>query len=273
MRIERIELPASGYGVKAPVLTAYLQDNVAAHEGRLRPAMVICPGGGYEFCSDRESEPVALEFMGRGFQAFVLDYTVLDPDEDRELLPYPQRDLARAIAYIRAHAKDWGVNTEEVSILGFSAGAHLCASYSALARQKEFSSSLSLEASEIAVSAQVLCYPVIDLSAGWPSDPKRAARITGNEKLLALQGTVDEGTPRTFMWHTASDSGVPVRNSYRYASALGDCGVDHELHVFHRGPHGMSLATPQAAKNDLYEDDRVALWVDLVCGWLEEDQG
>lgn len=270
MRVVTVDLPASGYGARAATLTAYAQDNVAAHEGRLRPAVVICPGGGYEFCSDRESEPVALEFLARGFQAFVLDYTVLDQDEQRELLPFPQRDLAHAVALVRERAAEWSVDPARVCTLGFSAGAHLCASYAWLSRRPSFARELALALDDIAVDAQMLCYPVVDLSAGWPSDAAQTARISSNAELLALQNTVDEGTPRTFLWHTASDDGVPVRNSYRYAAALAERGIDHELHVFHRGPHGMSLATRQAAKDERYENARVATWVDLACGWLME---
>lgn len=270
MRIQTIELPNSGYGASAPSLTAYLQDNVAAHADRLRPAVIVCPGGGYEFCSDRESEPVALEFLSRGYQVFVLDYTVLSKDEERELLPFPQQDLARTVALVRENAGDWRVDPDRVATLGFSAGAHLCASYSALSRCASFAALVDLDLSQIEVNAQVLCYPVIDLSCGWPSDAAHAERISSDANLLALQNTVDASTPRTFICHTASDGGVPVRNSYRYASALAEAGVDHELHVFHAGPHGMSLATSQAAKNSMYEDARVATWIDLACGWLAE---
>ena len=79
MRIERIELPASGYGTKVATLTAYVQDNLKDQAQRRRPAVVVCPGGCYELCSDRESEPIALALVARGLQAFVLDYAVLEP--------------------------------------------------------------------------------------------------------------------------------------------------------------------------------------------------
>lgn len=270
MRIETIELPKSDYGTKTPTLTVYAQDNVAAHEGRRRPAMIICPGGGYEFCSDREAEPMALAFVARGYQAFVLDYTVLDPAEDRVLLPYPQRDLARAVALVRARADEFHVDEERIAILGCSAGGHLCATYSALSRDADFAASVGLACDQIAIAAQVLCYPVIDFAAGWPSDAKRVDPICVPGPLRAAQDLVDEETPRTFIWHTAADDGVPVRNTYRYAAALAEHGVDHDCHVFHRGRHGLSLATPQSAKDASYQSGHVAHWIDLAIEWLEE---
>lgn len=271
MHIERFELPGSGYGSKTATLTAYVQGNVQAQEERLRPAVVICPGGGYEFCSDREAEPVALAFAARGFQAFVLDYTVLDADEmerGEALLPAPQRDLAWAVALVRAHAEEWAVDAGRIAVLGFSAGAHLCAVYSGLCRHEGFARGLGLSRGDIAVVAQVLCYPVIDFSAGWPADGGRVAPICGDAELCAAQGMVDAGTPRTFLWHTAADAGVPVRNSYRYAAALAEAGVDHECHVFHEGPHGMSLATRESAKDERGIDAHVARWLDLAVEWL-----
>ena len=39
---------------------------------RKRRAVIVVPGGGYEFVSEREAEPVALKFAGAGFAAFVL---------------------------------------------------------------------------------------------------------------------------------------------------------------------------------------------------------
>lgn len=269
MRIETIKLPPSIAGGHAPTLTAYLQDNVAAQAERARPAMLICPGGGYEFCSDRESEPVALAFAARGYQAFVLNYTVLGTATNEPLLPVPQRDLAHAVALIRKRAATWSVDPTHIATIGFSAGGHLCATYGALSRREDFAADLGLTCPDIAIEAQILCYPVIDLTAGWPSDPARIAPIC-DSSLVAAQKLVDAKTPRTFLWHTATDSGVPVRNSYAYAAALAEAGVDHELHVFHRGPHGMSLATRESSKDSRYEDARAATWLDLAIDWLEE---
>lgn len=67
MSVERIELPSSCYGTKAATLTAYVQDNMEDQSALRRPAALICPGGGYAFCSDREGEPIALDFLARWF--------------------------------------------------------------------------------------------------------------------------------------------------------------------------------------------------------------
>ena len=271
MRIERVELPRSGYGSKAAALTAYVQDNVEAQAARLRPGVVICPGGGYAFCSDLEWEPVALALVAHGCQAFVLDYTVLDDAEAGPLLPAPQVDLARAVATVRERAGEWRVDEKNLGLLGCSAGAHLCASYVGVMRDEALLARAGVSADAARADWQVLCYPVIDLDAGWPPDPAYANRICdGASPLRRAQDLVDASTPRTFLWHTATDETVPVRNAYLYAEALAAHGVDHECHVFHEGRHGLSLATEQSARWDDCVRPHVAHWLDLAAEWLAD---
>lgn len=51
------------------VLTCYLQDqSPKMPNAAIRPAMLVVPGGGYQYCSDREGEPVALALYGTGVQ-------------------------------------------------------------------------------------------------------------------------------------------------------------------------------------------------------------
>ncbi len=46
---------------------------------RKRPAVIICPGGGYEYLSDRETLPVAMRFASHGINAFILRYSINSP--------------------------------------------------------------------------------------------------------------------------------------------------------------------------------------------------
>ena len=60
-----------------PKLYTYVLDNSPEiDENRVRPAVIICPGGGYMMTSDREAEAVAIRLNALGFQAFVLRYSV-----------------------------------------------------------------------------------------------------------------------------------------------------------------------------------------------------
>lgn len=72
MKIERVNIGENG-----AVLTAYIQKNAPEIKNAdRRAAVLVLPGGGYEFVSNPENEPVALEYSAKGFQAFTLEYSV-----------------------------------------------------------------------------------------------------------------------------------------------------------------------------------------------------
>lgn len=274
MRIETIELPRQDYGDRAATLAAYVQDNIPAQAGRERPAVVICPGGGYHMCSEREGEPIALAFVAHGYQAFVLDYTVLDTGDGAqgmELIDYALRDLANAVALVRERAEDWAVDADRIALAGFSAGGHLCAVYSAVSRDWKFALDMGKTCGDIAVCAQILGYPVIDFACGWPGDDIYARALTCNPEFAAAQSLVDRDTPRTFIWHTADDGFVPVRNTLVYVDALVRAEVDFDCHIFHHGRHGLSLASDQTGADEEHVDKHVARWLDMAVEWLQED--
>ena len=273
MRFMTIDLPRQDYGDKVATLTCYLQDNIPAQAGRLRPAVIICPGGGYHMCSEREGEPVALAFAARGFQAFVLDYTVLDPAEaaqDKTLLPYALRDLAHAVLEVRENAEQWDIDEDRIVLAGFSARGHLAAVYASVAHDWPFALEMGRLGRDLSVSAQILGDPVIDFSCGWPDDDVYAQALTDDAGYAAAQMLVGKDTPRTFIWHTADDGFVSVSNTLVYVEALTSVGVDVDCHIFHHGRHGLSLATDQTGADEEHVDAHVARWLDLALEWLDE---
>lgn len=106
-------------------LTAYIQKNAPEIKNAdRRPAVLILPGGGYEFVSNPENEPVALEYSAKGFQAFTLEYSV----KEKGVFPSPKRRCCgrrRSSAPVRKN----GLSIKKKSpSVGFSAGGHLAAS-------------------------------------------------------------------------------------------------------------------------------------------------
>ena len=112
MKVERIDL-YEYFGKQKPCgaeafLTAYLHEVSEEYSAnRMRPAMLIIPGGAYCSCCERESEPVAIEFLARGFNTFVLNYSV--KDHSNVEYPYQLLEGCMAIAYIRENAKNLAV--------------------------------------------------------------------------------------------------------------------------------------------------------------------
>ena len=82
-------------------------------------AVIVCPGGGYEFLSPREADPVAEAFRKKGYMPYILYYDIVSP----VLKTRPMEQAAWAVREARKLRPDW-----PVFLCGFSAGGHLAAS-------------------------------------------------------------------------------------------------------------------------------------------------
>jgi acetyl esterase/lipase len=232
-----------------------------------RPAVVVCPGGGYNFCSPREGDPVAFQFMAQGYNTFVLEYSC----GENAVFPNSLLDLCAAMKLVRENAEEWGVISDQIAVLGFSAGGHLTASLGVYWNDPEIMERSGCKNGENQPNALILIYPVI--STSWMENQDQLARIIGSNdwestyKKLNLQTAVGKHTPPAFICHTARDAGVPPKDSIYFATAMLDAGVPCELHIFPNGDHGMSLGTRQV--NTKGGDKSFAQWVSLCVNWLE----
>ncbi len=249
------------------LLTAYIQDkSEAIHASEARPAVLIFPGGGYEFVSDPEGEPVALAYAAKGFQTFVLKYSV----KDKGVFPAPQREAFEAIAVIRRNAAEFMVDPDKIAVVGFSAGGHLAASTGVFWNDAEVNDSKSPE--ECRPNALVLVYPCIT-TGEFAYSGIRDVHGKGLENIekLSLEKYVGKQTPPSFICHTAADTCVPAINSLLFAEALARAGVPYELRIYKDGPHGMSLATKAVSSPYLLTfDETIQRAVRDVCARFSE---
>ena len=103
-------------------------DTYVVNLPRVRDAILVIPGGAYrEVCTGREGEPIALDFVAKGYNAFVLGYRV---GKEGDVFPKQLLDAAAAMIYIKEHAAELCINADRVFAVGFSAGGHLAAHYS-----------------------------------------------------------------------------------------------------------------------------------------------
>ena len=123
---------------------------------RKLPAIVICPGGGYESITAQEADPVAKEYIAAGYHVFILDYSVRE--DASNFLPLCQ--LAGTVAHIRKYAQEWSVDENKIVVCGFSAGGHLAASLGTLFNENKFQKVWSRTVN-IRPNAMILGYPVI----------------------------------------------------------------------------------------------------------------
>lgn len=237
-------------------------------QGFAKPALVICPGGGYEFCSIREGAPVARAFARDGIEAFVLEYDCVPVP----LGTMPVRTAAAAVAWVREHAAQFHIDPDRIAIGGFSAGGHLAGTLAAVwNKPKWFEPGTDRQAHR--PNAAVLCYPVV--SAGEHAHRGSFVQLAGPERdkqqVFSLEYLVDGDMPPTFLWHTLDDDEVPVENTLLIEQALRRAGVPHEMHLFPHGVHGLSLAdyeTYEPTRGRL-PDRHVNRWQALCAEWLK----
>jgi len=251
-------------------LTTYLLEN---HEeidrNRTRPMVIICPGGGYRFVSEREAEPVAIQLNAMGFHAGVLRYSVFPVKYPTALI-----QLAKAVAYAREHAVEWNIQSNRVIVAGFSAGGHLAASLGTLWQENFLEDILQMPKENYQPNGMLLSYPVITSGENAHRESFRDLLQDQYDELAektSLEKRVTENTPPTFLWHTFEDSVVPVENALLFTQALNDKKIPFELHIYPRGEHGLSLANEETESklNSRSVQPECQNWITMAGTWIK----
>lgn len=251
-------------------LTAYLHTSSPELSNlSLRPAVLVLPGGGYAFTSDREADPIALAYLAQGFHTFVLRYSIVP----FAAFPNSVCDASRAMELIRDHAAEWGLDPNKIAVCGFSAGGHLTASLGTLWNDPEVAQQSGVKPGSNQPNALILGYPVITAGSythvGSIQNLAAGRDVASLRARLSCELNVGMHTPPSFIFHTYTDQAVPVENTLLFASALSQADVPFELHIFQNGVHGLSLSNPLTS-NGLAEmtNADVAQWFDLSVNWL-----
>ncbi len=234
--------------------TPHIKEYIAGSKG----AVIVFPGGGYEFRSPHEGEGMGEWLKSIGITAFVVEYRVAPYQHPAEI-----SDAQRAVRYVRHNAEKYGIDRDKIAVMGFSAGGHLAGSVSVHYDKKMYEPTDAIDNECAKPDASILCYPVIDMGE-YRHDGSRnnlLGRLTTKEmkEFMSLHKQVTTETPEAFIWHTSTDDCVPMMNSLLYAQALNDNKVNCEMHIYPEGPHGMGLAT---------ENEYVAKWSDNLVAWL-----
>lgn len=261
---EKAGLDPAGCRAELDLYTIEQYDNV---ELKRRPAVIICPGGGYEYCSVREAEPVALRFAGYGIPAFVLRYSCVNKPFPTALL-----EAAQAMAYVRSNADALGVNADKIMICGFSAGGHLAGSLAVHWKKPFITNALGGHSELYRPNGAVLCYPVI--TAGKKRHDGSIVNIAGKGspetmELISLEKQVTADVPPVFLWHTADDGCVPVENTLLFASALAKNNIPFACHIFESGVHGLSLCDDCTAGYEGHINSDCGKWFEMAVDWIK----
>ncbi|MBK6936706.1 MAG: alpha/beta hydrolase [Chitinophagaceae bacterium] len=225
-------------------------------------AVIICPGGGYAILAfDKEGTRVAEELNRWGVTAFVLKNRLPDDSINIDKSLAPLQDAQQAIRYIRSHAREVGVNKNQIGIMGFSAGGHLAST--ATTHFGFTADKTNTDTISVRPDFAILIYPVISFDSTITHKGSRNNLIGANaaaEKVnfFSNELQVTAQTPPSFLVHAGDDGAVPVQNSLRYYEACVKNKVPVELHLYPKGGHGFGM-------NNKTTDDN---WMERLRNWL-----
>ena len=204
--------------------------------------ILACPGGGYVFTSiPNEGEAVANYFTPRNIAVAVLKYRMPNQKQD-----VPLSDAVKAMEILRDSAQIWGVPTNHIGVIGFSAGGHLAATlvtkYCDQKSRPDFG---------------ILVYPVISMDATITHQGS-CKQLLGENPSQQLRDAwsaekcVNENTPPCFIVHCQDDPTVMVENAIRMFQALTLHHVKAELLLLPTGVHGWGFSK-QIPQKEVFE--------------------
>ncbi|NJB85623.1 acetyl esterase/lipase [Lewinella marina] len=222
-------------------------------------AVMIIPGGGYAIEAwDLEGTDIARYLSHAGYHAFVLSHRLPARAEPECRSEVALNDAQTGLLRIRGLADSLGFATDQVGVMGFSAGGHLAGSASVHPREEGGVSSRP--------AFSILVYPVTLMDADRRGHAGSQANLLGPEEdadlreYFHLPAQVDSLTPPTLLIHASDDKAVPPRNSLEYYAALQSHGVAADLRIYATGGHGFGAARER--------ETPVRGWLEEVTKWL-----
>jgi len=275
-------------GIKGEV-TYYLHEPSAEIKPSQKyPVMIVLPGGGYIWTSDREAEPIASEFYTKNYHAVVLKYSTEGkrayekdslPKDPSSVFPQPLTELVRVIARLKDNEATWYIDIDNINLLGFSAGGNLAAQLGVYWNEEWLENLVNIPKEMYKPRNIAVAYPVLDFIGANDKQLEivhhaslGTKKPTENKmKEISPVYHVDKDTIPMFLWHTTEDPIVSPMNSLKMALELDKAKVPYELHVYQKGIHGLSLGDERTSRKETQINEHAQSWLPLLLSWLESN--
>jgi endo-1,4-beta-xylanase len=212
-------------------------------EGK-RPALIVCPGGGYTHLTRLVGADGAVQaFLPENIVVIALKYRLNPPSGavEKDAL----EDGRRAVRLARAHAGEWGIDPCRIGMIGWSAGANL-----------SLNAATHADGGNPSATDPVERFPsrpdFVALLSPWPGKPAHPAS----------DYPVDKTTPPAFIASARDDKTAPVTFAEEIASSYALAGVRHVLWTPETGGHGaFTIGAPGEGGK----------WVGRFLEWIKGD--
>jgi acetyl esterase/lipase len=217
-------------------LDLYLPNGPARQD---RPAVVFIHGGGFTGGDKAEyrSASVSADLARAGYVVVSCNY-VLGAKTQSGVWPQNISDCREAVRWVRAHAKELGVNPEKIAVAGGSAGGYL-ALMVGLSDDKTGPGGDAKATVSAKVSAVIDMYGVVNFSKHGKGE---VPGVSAAEQAAYLpENQCDPLDPPVLILHGTADTTVDIQQSKDMAAALAKAKVAHELIVVDGAPHTFDL--------------------------------
>jgi acetyl esterase/lipase len=214
------------------------------------PLIVWIHGGGWQNGSKDRTQ--AVKFVPQGYAVASINYRL----SSHAIFPAQIEDCKAAIRWLRAHAKEHGIDPQRIGVWGSSAGGHLVAMLGVTGDVKEFDKGLNLDQSSrvqcvvdffgptelFTMQAQTVIQGPINHDAPESPESKLIGATVKEAKAKADKASpltyVSKGGAPILIMHGDKDPLVPLKQSEVFLEALKKAGVDATLHVVPGAGHG-----------------------------------
>lgn len=219
-------------------------------ETKKYPLFVFVHGGGWSSHMIFDDQPrwqgdylgyLARYYADKGFVCVSMDYRLAREDgqaEGYELIDCYE-DCCDAMDYVLVHAAEYGIDTEEIYLLGESAGGHLAGALATFHYDRSYP-----------FKKAFLINPITHLEDGWKtrvpanSTHPRLAALSLEERAAFLSPLyqICENTCDTVLIHGQSDSVVDPQHARRFYDRMKELSGSCELHLIEETGHAFLLA-------------------------------